>query len=404
MITSDHIHRIGGYLIRAGVVAILAPLTLITVLAMGNPLVGLLAVTPALLAIAVIMFAYKRLPISALPVAAASLATTVLVGSVGPVTSPAVWMAETGGLLIVTLWTVRLWDAKWGPLATGALVAALLLLLPIRHATTGSVTSVLALVILTMFGLAIAILWGVYLRSIDVRRHRVLASVQRNERLELARDLHDFVAHHVTGIVVQAQAAQYIPADDHQKTVESFAAIESAGLEALTSMRRLVGVMRDEDAGPGSRPLGDLDQLRNLIEQFRVGDVYASLHIAADLSADRLPPEITATAFRIVQEALTNVRKHGNQVTTVTVSIARGGDGVDVTVRDNGRPSTHRSRLAGLGGGYGLAGLSERLTALGGSLAAGNRPEGGWEVLARIPLTGAPSAGSATSSVNKGLS
>ena len=402
MITSDHIHRIGGLLIRAGVVFLLTPLTLVTIFGSGNLVYGLVASLPAVSAIAVVVFGYNTLPVAALPVGVMSLFVTALTWLEQPWVVPTMWLAEAGGLLVLTLWTVRLWDAQWGRVTSGTLVAALLLLMPMRQTGVNSVTSVLILVIFTFMGLTVAVLWGLYLRNVDVRRRRTLAGVQRAERIELARDLHDFVAHHVTGIVVQAQAAQYIPASDHDKTRESFAAIEQAGVEALASMRRLVGVLREEDAGAGSRPLGDLDQLRSLVEQFSVGDVYASLHIAADLAANEMPPEVTATVFRVVQEALTNVRKHGFQVTTVNVTMSRGAGGVDVAVRDNGRHTTRRSRLAGLGGGYGLAGLSERLTALGGSLKAGNRPEGGWEVIAAVPFQGSKPA-DRTSSLNKGL-
>lgn len=383
-------------------IAVLVPMTLIQLFAAGGPWTGPVVTVPAWSAIAVIMFGYRRLPAAALPVAVLSLLFTLVIPVLGVVLSPALWLAEIGGLLVITLWTVRLWDAKWGSLTVGMLLAALLLLLPVRQAPANSAANTMALLVLTMFGVIVAVSWGVYLRSIDVRRRRALAGVQRNERLELARDLHDFVAHHVTGIVVQAQAAQYIPADDRRKVAESFASIEAAGLEALASMRRLVGVLRDDDAGAGVRPLGDLDQLRSLVERFSVGDVYASLHIGADLAADRLPPEVAATAYRVVQEALTNVRKHGSHVTTVTVSVVRSQHGIDVSVRDNGRSSMHRSPLSGMGGGYGLAGLVERLAALGGSLTAGRRPEGGWEVHAKIPFAAGGSADAMSSTATEG--
>ncbi|MFD0556150.1 signal transduction histidine kinase [Stackebrandtia endophytica] len=387
MFTSDQIHRIGRFLIRLSLAAVLMMFAFLSLLAGGFVGDTVATLIPGLLAIGLILIGDSRLPWAAIPVAAVSLLTTLFTGSLDVPPTPAMWLAESGALLILTLWTIRLWSARLGRTAVGLLIAALLLL-PLRLGVTSSLAGMLFSEIVIMFGLAVAVVWGLYLRSIDVRRQRALANVQRSERIELARDLHDFVAHHVTGIVVQAQAAQYIPATDHAKVTESFAAIEKAGVEALASMRRLVGILRDDDAGGGSRPLGDLDQLRTLVERFNVGEVYASLYLSPEFSAATTPPEISATLYRVAQEALTNIRKHSHHVATVSVVVSGGADSVEIAIRDDGQPGGHRSRLASLGGGYGLAGLSERLTALGGSLTAGPRPEGGWEVIGRVPTTG----------------
>lgn len=389
MFTSDQIHRIGRFLIRLTLASMLLLFSFLALLAGGMLDDTIITLVPGLLAILLILIGDSRLPWAAIPVAAVSLLMTLFIGSLSVPPTPAMWLGEIGALLILTLWTIRLWSARLGRTATGMLIAALLLL-PLRLGVYSSLAGLLFTEILIMFGLAVAVVWGLYLRSIDVRRQRALANVQRSERIELARDLHDFVAHHVTGIVVQAQAAQYIPAGDHAKVTESFAAIEKAGVEALASMRRLVGVMRENDAGGGSRPLGDLDQLRTLVERFNVGEVYASLYLSPEFPAAAAPPEISATLYRVAQESLTNIRKHAHQVTTVSVVVSGGSDSVEMAVRDDGQVTGHRSRLASLGGGYGLAGLSERLVALGGSLTAGPRPEGGWEVIGRVPLTGLP--------------
>lgn len=389
MFTSDQIHRIGRFLIRLTLASMLLLFSFLALLAGGMLDDTIITLVPGLLAILLILIGDSRLPWAAIPVAAVSLLMTLFIGSLSVPPTPAMWLGEIGALLILTLWTIRLWSARLGRTATGMLITALLLL-PLRLGVYSSLAGLLFTEILIMFGLAVAVVWGLYLRSIDVRRQRALANVQRSERIELARDLHDFVAHHVTGIVVQAQAAQYIPAGDHAKVTESFAAIEKAGVEALASMRRLVGVMRENDAGGGSRPLGDLDQLRTLVERFNVGEVYASLYLSPEFPAAAAPPEISATLYRVAQESLTNIRKHAHQVTTVSVVVSGGSDSVEMAVRDDGQVTGHRSRLASLGGGYGLAGLSERLVALGGSLTAGPRPEGGWEVIGRVPLTGLP--------------
>lgn len=348
----------------------------------GSPgireLFSALCVIPGLAAIGLVLFPEGHLPKWAVPVAALSLAASL--GSVWVAAGRVPMFAETGALLILVAWTIRRFDSPLGKTAVGALVVALLLV-PLRtwQDRAGS-----AYGILVFFALVAATVVGAYLYSVDARRRRAISTVRHGERLELARELHDFVAHHVTGMVVQAQAARYIADDDPATARESFAAIEKAGLEALTSMRRLVDVMRQEDSGPGARPLGDLGQTAELVERFRHGDAIATLYVSPELASSGPAPEITASIHRIVQEGLTNVHKHAAGVTAVTVAVSKVSDGVEVVVRDDGR-SVARSRLSSVGGGFGLEGLHERATAIGGRLSAGPRPEGGWEVVATLP-------------------
>nr|WP_246006899.1 histidine kinase [Actinomadura pelletieri] len=295
--------------------------------------------------------------------------------------------AEAGGLLILLARTV--WKAKRRllvPMAVLFIVA--ILVAPLRSSV------VEASVYTPPLGIAAAIAVGIglYLRAADARRARSLVAARRDERLELARDLHDFVAHHVTGIVVQAQAARFAAQAGSARvpTPEEIDAmlggIEKAGTEALTSMRRMVGLLRDAqhvggDGHPGAgavtRPVGDLSQLRDLVAAF--DHPPAALTLAPDLGT--LPPEVATSAHRVVQEALTNVRKHAADADTVQVSLTRVGGEVQVSVRDDGRGRGRRLPS----GGFGLTGLSERIGALGGRLRAGPRPEGGWEVVAVLP-------------------
>jgi signal transduction histidine kinase len=386
VITTDRIHRLGGFLIRVSLAGGLGMFGLVELLTLYDT-PYLFFLLPSLLAVALVLFADAHLPAAAVPVAAISVASSLSLLLLPPA-DRAPGMAEAGALLILVAWTLRRWDARHGKIATAALVVAQLLL-PARLQPG---TPILVFEALSIMGLVAAVAVGLYLRSVDVQRRHSLTEVRRGERLELARDLHDFVAHHVTGMVVQAQAAQYIADGDAARHRESFAAIERAGMEALSSMRRLVSVLREDDGG-GTRPLGDLEQLVPLVRQFSVGDAYASLYVSAELDADALPPGIGATVHRVVQESLTNIRKHSPSATTVSVSVSMMDKNLEVSVRDDGRRTT-RTILGASGGGYGLAGLTERVTALGGALCAGARPEGGWEVVAQIPLP-AQSAGSA---------
>ncbi|TMQ91926.1 two-component sensor histidine kinase [Actinomadura soli] len=322
-------------------------------------------------------------------IAAASLSaltTLLLAMEPGAGASAPSLFAEIGALLILVVRAA--WKMPRRRLVLLApLLAVAILSTPLRW-------SALAAVLFTApLGITVAVAAGIglYLRAMDARRARSLAAARRDERLELARDLHDFVAHHVTGIVVQAQAARFAarsgaapPGPDELDGM--FGGIEKAGTEALTSMRRMVGLLRDAqnvDASDGDargavrRPVGDLARLQELVAGF--AHPPAALTIAPDLGT--LPPEVAASAHRVVQEALTNVRKHAADAASVRVTLARAGGEVEVAVRDDGRGRGRRLPS----GGFGLTGLAERVGALGGRLYAGPRPEGGWEVVAVLP-------------------
>ncbi|MEU1557146.1 histidine kinase [Streptomyces scabiei] len=259
-----------------------------------------------------------------------------------------------------------------------------------------------ALLLLLLGGVAAAV--AAYLRTLDNRRNRIVTETRRAERLAMAADLHDFVAHHVTGILVQSQVARMmagtapgrsetgVPPDDVRGRLDPvLAGIERAATEALASMRRTVGVLRDheEETTTGDRrPVGDLAGVDELVRGFDgVGGVdghTARLRHDPSVPAD-LPHEVQAAAFRVVQEALTNVRRHAADATEVTVDLRYTRGDLEVLVRDDGRGGV-RLPEAARGGGFGLVGLTERVTALGGRIQARPREDGpGWAVLAVLP-------------------
>jgi signal transduction histidine kinase len=377
----ERVESCGGLLFRlavGGSIALMLLLVLVTRRPAGPADVILVAAAAVASAAWLSPRALEPLTIAA---SVASPAATLFVATRGTGPEPSV-VFEAGGLLLVIVKMV--WKApKSRMVQLTALVTLALAVLPLRassvraHAPLSVLASMPLLVLV-----ALAVGAGAYLRALADRRERALAAVRAGERLELARDLHDFVAHHVTGIVVQAQAARYAARSGVPQTAEQidtmFAAIEKSGAEALTSMRRLVGLLRDaEPAEPGqTRPLGDLDRLTELVHGFT--DPPAQLDL--DPALPDLPPEVAASACRVVQEALTNVRKHAADATQVQVRVGRVADVVEVSVRDDGQG---RGRLLPAGG-YGLAGLTERVQALGGELRSGPRPEGGWEVVARL--------------------
>jgi signal transduction histidine kinase len=221
---------------------------------------------------------------------------------------------------------------------------------------------------------------GVARRLVMVDRRRRAAAIRLEQRTEFARDLHDFVAHHVTGIVVQAQGALAIATRRPQLVPPALERIERGGSEALASMRHMVGMLRDVDGEPALAPLAGIAELRALVEGFSaIGGAQARLDLEGTF--DDLPVEVATTAHRVAMEALTNVRRHARDCTEVRVCAVRSGDRVTVRVSDDGQPR-HTS-----GGGYGLPGLAERVGLIGGSLRAGPVTGGGWHVEATLPTT-----------------
>ncbi|MFF5443712.1 sensor histidine kinase [Streptomyces sp. NPDC012888] len=238
----------------------------------------------------------------------------------------------------------------------------------------------------TLLFSVLAVVVGAYsllLRLQAVQRDREVRAVRTAERLELARELHDLVAHHVTGIVVEARAARFTRAHTEPERADAvLARIATAGDEALGSMRRLVKVLREDDAP--TTPVAGLRQIRDLTERFSATGPPVVLHVEPGLE-DRVPADVAATAHRIVLEALTNVAKHASTATAVRVGLRSVPTGLELRVADDGgRPA--RLSEAARGGGYGLAGMTERAEALGGTLTAAPTPEGGWLVTALLPL------------------
>ncbi|WP_116043132.1 sensor histidine kinase [Amycolatopsis palatopharyngis] len=243
--------------------------------------------------------------------------------------------------------------------------------------------------------LGIAVAFGLFLRSRDAQRTQAVqtavSDAQTAERMALARELHDVVAHHVTGIVVQAQAAKMLAERDPRIAAEAMDRIETAGAEALTAMRRLVRSMRgDAPAGAGEfneQATTDLRaDLRKLVDSANHG---VPTEVDLELPPG-LPQEVARSTLRLVQESLTNVGKHATGATKATVSVRVTEGELHVRVRDDGNhDATRPDRAAALGsGGYGLIGMRERVELLHGRLSAGPGPDGGWLVEAWLPVEG----------------
>ena len=205
------------------------------------------------------------------------------------------------------------------------------------------------------------------------------------ERARIARELHDVVAHNVSVMVVQADGASYALGTDPDRARQALAAIASTGRQALMEMRRMLGVLRRDDDGtePERAPLPGIGQLGELLEQARASGLAVSFTVEG--VPQPLPDGAALAAYRIVQESLTNTRKHGGPRATAQVLLRYLEDALLLRVTDDGLGSTAASD----GAGHGLTGMRERVAIYGGWVQAGPRPAGGYQVTARLPLVAA---------------
>ncbi|HEV8597421.1 MAG TPA: histidine kinase [Candidatus Dormibacteraeota bacterium] len=212
-------------------------------------------------------------------------------------------------------------------------------------------------------------------------RELELAEAAASERGRIARELHDVIAHNLSVMVIQAAAAGRVLDEQPERARESIATVEATGRQALVEMRRLLGVIRREDGDAPRTPQPTLDRLGLLLDDVRAAGLPVELRIEGDVQA--MPPGVDVSAYRVIQEALTNTLRHASASTASVVLRYRPG-ALEIDVLDDGR-ARPRKRPAGQTG-HGLAGMRERMALFHGELEAGPRPEGGFAVRARLPL------------------
>jgi signal transduction histidine kinase len=200
------------------------------------------------------------------------------------------------------------------------------------------------------------------------------------ERTQIARELHDVVAHGVSVMVIQAQAGPHL-LDDPDQARGAFQSIEASGREALVELRKLLGILRTGDEQLAIGPQPGLGSLGSLLEQVRDAGLPVDLAIEGDEVP--LPAGIDLSAYRIVQEALTNTLKHAGS-TAAKVSVRYGTAVLELEIIDEGTAASTSSN----GSGHGLIGMRERVALYGGHLETGRRKDGGYVVHAQLPLTG----------------
>ena len=198
------------------------------------------------------------------------------------------------------------------------------------------------------------------------------------ERARIARELHDVVGHSVSVMTVQAAAARRLLLPEQEREREALLVVEQTGREALAEMRRLVGVLRRPEEAPALAPQPSLDHVDKLVASAREAGLPVELRVEGE--PVQLPAGLDLTAYRLVQEGLTNAVKHA-QAQRAEVLVTYGDGHVEITVSDDGAGGGD-----GDGGGHGLVGMRERVSVYGGELDAGPRLEGGYALRARLPV------------------
>ncbi|MFD7625480.1 sensor histidine kinase [Streptomyces sp. NPDC059851] len=260
-------------------------------------------------------------------------------------------------------------------------------------------------VLFTLFAMVPFALAWVLGDSLRTRRAYYAQLVERNQRLEkereaqakvavaaerarIARELHDVVAHNVSVMVVQADGAAYVMDVAPEQAKEALQTISGTGRQALAEMRRLLGVLRTGEPQESEDyvPQPDVEQIEVLVEQVRAAGLDVDFEVEG--APRKLPSGVELTAYRIVQEALTNTRKHGGPDAKASVRLVYFDDGLGLLVEDDGRGAAHELYADGGadGAGHGMIGMRERVGMVGGTLDAGPRPGGGFRISALLPL------------------
>ena len=227
--------------------------------------------------------------------------------------------------------------------------------------------------------ITLPVLSGAAARHVAELRHQRYLESRFKERHQIARELHDTLAHRMTAIAIQAQAGRALAESNPEAVLETLETIEETASGSLQDMRQMIGVLRDGDAAIESRhTVADIERIANA----NTGEARVNVYLEGDL--DDLGASVEAGLFRVAQESITNARRYARHASRISVQINGCEDVVQLTVTDDGDPVRGRSHV---GSGYGIIGMNERVASLGGELNAGRGSDGRWVVDALIPKT-----------------
>jgi signal transduction histidine kinase len=278
-----------------------------------------------------------------------------------------------GAILLILPYTL----VRWGSGRDAILGLPIMALFPWVSLSAGNIDigESIAGTIILLFPAAI----GASIRYRSASRERAIEQARLHEREQLARELHDTVAHHVSAIAIQAQAGRTVAATDPDAALRALGTIEEAASRTLAEMRAMVGVLRRGEHA-------DLAPQPGVVDIRRLADTSEVPHVEVELSGDLgdIRPSVDTAVYRLAQESVTNARRHAQHATTVSVRVTGSEDAVRLTVRDDGVAT----EPSGDEDGFGLVGMAERAKLLGGTFDAGPHPERGWIVEAAIPRNG----------------
>ncbi|WP_176985129.1 sensor histidine kinase [Asanoa ishikariensis] len=329
--------------------------------------------------------------------ASGTLLASVLWHSQGAPSVVGVWPLLGTAALAANVVLVCRWATPRTAAAASSvtILAESLLALPITGpAVTNWKAGVAACLFWSLAGIA-GVCFGLYLRQLDAARVRAVRQARRAQRVQLATDLHDFVAHDVSAMVVQVQAARILLPVGHEDVAVVLERVEADGVRALSAMDRTMRLLRElEERGPQD-PVGRLHldtpgatELPELVRRFALAwDGPVSLDTESGLASELSAPA-GAAVYRVVLEALTNVRRHAGRGATVQVRLRRHHGGVELSVSDEqgaDAPARPVPPQPDRRGGTGLAGLAEHLGLFGGTLSFGQTGPAGWSLRAELP-------------------
>jgi signal transduction histidine kinase len=299
--------------------------------------------------------------------------------------------------MLIALYTVAAHGTRWRTLAVALLLVPWIVAIVTGFHPDDGNTARQCLQLITQFGFALAVGEAVRTQRAFVsatreraereKREQVLEARRRleEERMQIARDVHDVVSHSIATISTQASVGAHIGRDEPQRAVEALESIKKVSVHALHDLRHALGVLRDPSGEDQREPTPTVQGVPGLVQRARESGLAVDLEIQGRL--DQLPAALEVTVYRIVQEGLTNVMRHAPGSRAI-VRLAVGEGEIEVKIVDDGGEVAGPVGEPGLGVGSGLAGLRERAAAVGGELSAGPVAGGGFCVRATLPLDG----------------